>query len=134
MTPVITVTPNPSIDLLFEADALVWDDANRVAMPRRRAGGQGINVTRAVRALGGESTAVTLLGGPVGDELLALLHAEAVDVRVAAAPGTTRTFVAVRERSSGRALLINPRGPTCGAAEEQALLAQLRHCVPVPGS
>lgn len=125
MTTVITVTPNPSIDLLFEADALVWDDANRVAMPRRRAGGQGINVTRAVRTLGGESTAVTLLGGSVGDELLALLRAEHVDVRAAAAPGTTRTFVAVRERSSGRALLINPRGPDCGPAEERALLAEL---------
>ena len=80
---IITVTPNPSIDLLFEADTLVWDDANRVAMPRRRAGGQGINVTRAVRTLGGESIAVTLLGGNVGDELRSLLAAEGIDVRAA---------------------------------------------------
>ena len=126
---IITVTPNPSIDLLFEADTLVWDDANRVAMPRRRAGGQGINVTRAVRTLGGESIAVTLLGGNVGDELRSLLAAEGIDVRAAAAPGTTRTFVAVRERSTGRAMLINPVGPACGPQQEQEILDELSRCV-----
>jgi len=129
MPRIITVTPNPSIDLLFEAEALVWDDANRVAMPRRRAGGQGINVTRAVRELVGDSIAVTLLGGNTGEELRSLLAAEGIDVRVASAPGTTRTFVAVRERSSGRAMLINPVGPACGPEEEKALLAALDQCV-----
>lgn len=129
MPRIITVTPNPSIDLLFEADTLVWDDANRVAMPRRRAGGQGINVTRAVRTLGGDSVAVTLLGGNVGAELRDLLAAEGIDVRTAAAPGTTRTFVAVRERATGRALLINPVGPACGPREEQELLDALDRCI-----
>lgn len=129
MPHIITLTPNPSIDLLFEVDTLVWDDANRVGMPRRRAGGQGINVTRAVRTLGGDSTAVTLLGGNVGEELRSLLVAEGIDVRAASAPGTTRTFVAVRERSSGRAMLINPVGPACGPDQEKALLAELEQCV-----
>lgn len=129
MPRVITVTPNPSIDLLFEADTLVWDDANRVAMPRRRAGGQGINVTRAVRELGGESLAVTLLGGNTGLELRHLLDAEGIDVRAATAPGTTRTFVAVRERTSGRAMLINPVGPACSPQEETTLLHELDECV-----
>lgn len=129
MPRIITVTPNPSIDLLFEADTLVWDDANRVAMPRRCAGGQGINVTRAARILGGESIAVTLIGGTTGDELLQLLDAEGIDVRPAPAPGTTRTFVAVRERSTGRAMLINPVGPACGPAEETALLEELERCM-----
>ncbi|NLG61592.1 MAG: 1-phosphofructokinase, partial [Candidatus Cloacimonetes bacterium] len=49
-------------------------------MPRRCAGGQGINVTRAARILGGESIAVTLIGGTTGDELLQLLDAEGIDV------------------------------------------------------
>ena len=123
---VITVTPNPSIDLLFDADELVWDDANRTAMPRRRAGGQGINVTRAVRALGGHSTAVALLGGRVGDEIAALLRAEEVPLRVAEARAETRVFVAVRERRTGRSLLLNPRGWTAGQEEQAALLTELR--------
>jgi predicted alpha/beta-fold hydrolase len=60
---ILTVTPNPSLDLLYRASTLVWDDANRIPEPRRRPGGQGINVARAVRSLGGEAAAVTMLGG-----------------------------------------------------------------------
>ena len=119
----LTVTPNPSIDLLFAAETLVWDDANRVPMPRRRAGGQGINVTRALRALGADSVAATLLGGATGTELAQMLAAEGVNVHAASAADETRVFVAVRERSSARSLLLNPRGPQCTAAEQNALLA-----------
>lgn len=119
---VLTVTPNPSIDLLFEAQTLVWDDANRLPMPRRRAGGQGINVSRALRALGAAAPVATLLGGATGAELEQMLRAEGVDLHAARARGDTRVFVAVREQDSGRSLLLNPRGPACDPAEEQALL------------
>ena len=65
----VTVTPNPSVDILFETETLVWDDANRVPEPRRRAGGQGINVARALRVLGAEAVPVALLGGRTGAEV-----------------------------------------------------------------
>jgi 1-phosphofructokinase family hexose kinase len=122
---ILTLTPNPSLDLLFEADTLVWDDANRVAAPRRRPGGQGVNVTRAVRALGGRSTALAVLGGPAGRELAAALAAEGTPLRAVPIAGETRTFVAVRERGSGRSLLINPRGPACSPEEVEAVRAAL---------
>jgi 1-phosphofructokinase family hexose kinase len=110
-TMILTVTPNPSIDLLHETDRLVWDDANRVEMPRRRAGGQGINLTRAVRVLGGESKAIAFFGGATGEELRRLLKAENVDVTPVAINGETRVFVSVRENSTGHSMLLNPRGP-----------------------
>jgi len=120
---ILTVTPNPSLDLLFSAEApLVWDDANRVAAPRARPGGQGINLSRAAIALGGESIAVALLGGTTGRDVEAMLAAEGTPVRPVSGPGDTRIFVAVRENPTGRSLLVNPRGPTCGAAEVEALL------------
>jgi 1-phosphofructokinase family hexose kinase len=125
-TLVVTVTPNPSLDLLFEADALVWDDANRLADPRRRPGGQGINTTRAARALGHGSAAVALLGGPTGAELQAALAAEGTPIHaVAAGPphGDTRTFVAVRERGTGRSLLLNAKGPARSESDAAALEA-----------
>ena len=118
---ILTVTPNPSLDLLFAADRLVWDDANRLTDPRRRPGGQGINVARAVRALGGDATAVTLLGGRTGDELEAVLTAEGLPLRVVRAAEETRTFVAVREHASGASLLLNARGPARSAADARRL-------------
>jgi 1-phosphofructokinase family hexose kinase len=118
----LTVTPNPSIDFLFEAERLVWDDANRLAMPRRRAGGQGINLARAAVALGGEAMAVAPLGGRTGRELRAMLEQEALPLAVVPIAGETRVFVGVRERAGGRALLLNPRGPQLDAADADRLL------------
>ena len=120
---VITVTPNPSVDLLFEAERLVWDDANRLPQPRRRVGGQGLNVARAVQALGGRALPIALLGGAAGEELSALLEAEGQPVRAVPIAGETRVFVATRERATGRSLLLNPRGPSCTAADGERLLA-----------
>ncbi|MFO7893387.1 MAG: PfkB family carbohydrate kinase [Longimicrobiales bacterium] len=119
----ITVTPNPSLDLLFTAERLAWDDANRVPMPRRRPGGQGINVVRAVRTLapGTAVRAVAPLGGPVGDELRQMLEAESTPLTAVPIARDTRVFVGVRESATGRSLLLNPRGPEVTAGEADTL-------------
>jgi 1-phosphofructokinase family hexose kinase len=122
---ILTVTPNPSIDLLYETDALVWDDANRVEAPRRRPGGQGINLTRAVRILGEESVAVAFMGGRTGQELQLLLGDDATPHVAVSIPAETRTFVAVRETVTGRSMLINPRGPILSDNERTCMLDQV---------
>ncbi len=119
---ILTLTPNPSLDLLFEADRLVWDDANRVEAPRRRPGGQGINLARAARALGGDARAVAPLGGPVGRELIAALDREGTPLRAVPIAGETRVFVGIRETATARALLLNPHGPRIAPEEGARLL------------
>jgi 1-phosphofructokinase family hexose kinase len=120
---ILTITPNPSLDYLFEAETLCWDDANRVEMPRRRAGGQGINLTRAARVLGGESVALGLFGGSTGSELRAMLAAEGTPVIDVPIDGDTRVFFGVRETATGRSMLVNARGPILGSADRERLLA-----------
>ena len=120
---ILTVTPNPSIDLLFSATHLVWDDANRIESPRRRAGGQGINLTRAAHVLGGQSMAVALLGGRTGADLQALLELDRIPCEAVAIEAETRTFVAVRESATGRSLLLNSRGPHLEQRHRDRLLA-----------
>jgi len=120
---VLTITPNPSIDLLFETDRLVWEDANRMASPRRRVGGQGINALRVLHALGGQGAAIALLGGPAGAELEAQLAVEGHRLIRVEAEGDTRVFVAARERATGRSLLLNDRGPESSSRSGDALVA-----------
>src|SRR5688572_3473500 len=122
---ILTLTPNPSLDLLFETDQLVWDDANRMADPRRRPGGQGINVARAVRVLGGDAQVLTLLGGSTGAEIESMLKREGVRVHATRTEANTRTFVAVRETITGRSMLLNARGPARCQADADGLLALL---------
>ena len=122
---ILTVTPNPSIDLLFDADTLVWDDANRIESPRRRAGGQGINLTRAVHELGGESVALAFLGGATGTELHALLERDGIHCAAVPIAAETRVFVAARESATGRALLLNSKGPVLEENDRARLLERV---------
>lgn len=124
---ILTLTPNPSLDLLFTAERLVWDDANRIPMPRRRPGGQGINLVRAARVLAPDAVALALapLGGPVGRELRDMLGAEGTPLRPVEIGGETRVFVGVRESQTGRALLLNPRGPQPEEGDLELVIAAL---------
>jgi 1-phosphofructokinase family hexose kinase len=121
---IVTLTANPSLDLLFSASRLVWDDANRIPGPRRRPGGQGINVVRAARAMDPDAPvmAVAPLGGPTGREMRHLMAGERTPLHIVEIADETRTFVGVRERETGRSLLLNPGGPVLTVAEGDALL------------
>jgi len=126
---ILTLTPNPSLDLLFEADGLVWDDANRIEPPRRRAGGQGINMVRAVRELGGEGEAIAPLGGRTGEELRMRLLAEGTPLHPVPIAGETRIFVGVHVRGERRSLLLNPRGPELSTHEARMLRDGVRRAL-----
>ena len=64
-----TITLNPSIDQHILVENLVKDDANRAKSIRETPGGKGINVSKAVRELGGQTRAYALLGGFPGQYL-----------------------------------------------------------------
>ena len=107
---ILTITANPSLDLLFASDGLVWDDANRVPNPRVRPGGQGINLARAARVLGADALAVAPLGGAFGAVVRDALSGEGF-LRAVEIAGETRVFVEARDPDAG-SLPLNPRGPT----------------------
>ena len=112
----VTVAPNPSIDRLYELDRLVRDAVNRPRVETRVAGGKGLNVARAARALGAEVAAVALLAGHAGQWIAETLAAEGIDARLAWADGETRTCVAIHDGSDGTLTELNEAGPEVGPA------------------
>ena len=60
---IITVTMNPAIDKTVEIDALKPGGLNRIRKVEYDAGGKGINVSKTIHELGGESIATGFLGG-----------------------------------------------------------------------
>ncbi len=63
---IFTVTLNPTIDQTLVLERFVAGDTLRVKSSRFDPGGKGINVSRVVRELGGESIAMGFAPGGLG--------------------------------------------------------------------
>jgi 1-phosphofructokinase family hexose kinase len=77
---IVTVTPNPALDVTYRVAALRVGEVHRVRDVLVRAGGKGINVARVLQQLGEPCAAVGLAGGPDGRRLVAELRDAGLDV------------------------------------------------------
>ena len=66
MATIVTLTPNPAIDLSTSVDRIAPTLKLRCRAPRRDPGGGGINVARVVKRLGGDVEAIFPAGGFTG--------------------------------------------------------------------
>ncbi|HBA71616.1 MAG: phosphofructokinase [Geobacteraceae bacterium GWC2_55_20] len=101
MKTIITLTMNPAIDKSANVAQVIVERKLYCHSPRFEPGGGGVNVSRAIRKLGGESMALFPCGGPTGEYLLDLLKQEGLDCRSIPVGGWTRENLVVLEESSG---------------------------------
>ena len=99
--PILTVTLNPALDLSTAADEVRPELKLRCEKPVVDPGGGGINVSRAIKHMGGQSTAMVALGGATGTRIADLLKADGLSLVRLTAPGETRQSLAVTDRSTG---------------------------------
>jgi 6-phosphofructokinase 2 len=125
-TPVVTLTLNPALDMSSEVPALIPDQKLRCSEPLLDPGGGGLNVSRAIAALGGESLALVALGGLTGDRLAGLIRAEGVPFLALTAPGETRQSLTVTEASTGRQYRFMLPGPKWSEADQERVFTLLR--------
>ncbi len=79
MKNIVTLTMNPAIDVNTSVDNFVAERKLRCSHPSMEPGGGGINVSRAIRKLGGESMVLYTCGGPTGQMFQKLLHDEGLN-------------------------------------------------------
>ncbi len=75
---IVTLTMNPVLDKNTSAKLVVPEKKIRCKTPSFAPGGGGINVSRAIKKLGGDSVAFFLAGGTNGNSLVKLLNEEGV--------------------------------------------------------
>src|SRR5262245_17082149 len=78
MQTVVTVTPNPAIDISTAVEEVLPIRKLRCARARRDPGGGGINVARVARRFGADVTAIYPAGGSTGTLLQQLVDREGV--------------------------------------------------------
>lgn len=121
---ILTVTPNPAVDVTYTVARQELGETVRVADVQRRPGGKGLNVARVLRALGREVATLQPLGGDTGRWIARELVAAGLPVVPNAIAADTRTTVAVVDGILHPTLLAEP-GPPLTEDEWTALAAGL---------
>ncbi len=127
-----TVTVNPAVDKSSAVDNVVPERKLRCQEPRFEPGGGGLNVSRAIAKLGGESVAFYLAGGPPGLLLDRLLQEEGISCESIRTEGFTRDNLIVLENTTGLQYRFGMPGPLLRQAEWENLLEKLMGCGPKP--
>jgi 6-phosphofructokinase 2 len=125
---IYTVTLNPALDHYLEVDDLVVDDANRVKVECLYAGGKGIDVSRALRQLGGEGMALGFIGGHNGRLMVDMLKAQGVSCYFTPIAQETRRDILICAGRGNRRTqtMLNARGPVVTPEEWRGFLTHLR--------
>lgn len=125
-TPILTLTLNPALDMATSVPQMVADEKLRCSEPQLDPGGGGLNVSRAIHALGGESLALVALGGLTGDRLAVLIRREGVMFLGITGPGETRQSLTVNEAATGRQYRFMLPGPIWTDADQDRVFMLLR--------
>ncbi|MEW5957777.1 MAG: 1-phosphofructokinase [Chloroflexota bacterium] len=124
---IYTVTLNPALDRELTVSEIIFDDVLRATTLRLDYGGKGFNVSRALAALGVESTALGFVGGHTGQHIaagLAMLNIRTDFVPIA---GETRTNISIVSQSQPHYIKVNEAGPAITSAEKDALLQKVQN-------
>ncbi|WP_426998731.1 1-phosphofructokinase family hexose kinase [Pseudarthrobacter sp. N5] len=123
MRRVITVTPNPAIDVTYHVYGITPGGSHRVQVPLSRAGGKGLNVARVAHQLGQPVLAIAPAGGAAGEAFTAELRSSGVPHRLIRTEAETRRSITLVDTLSGDTSIFNECGLPLKAAEWQALAA-----------
>ncbi|MDA7746891.1 6-phosphofructokinase II [Psychromonas sp.] len=125
MVKIITITLNPALDCSSTTPRIFADGKLRCSAPVFEPGGGGINVSRVIQRLGGESVAIYPAGGSSGENLNNLLLAEGIQIQPLTCESWTRQNLnVVTTLDNAQYRFIMP-GANLTAAEQTQLISML---------
>ncbi len=111
MAQILTVTLNPALDISASVNRIVIGPKLRCEGGRLDPGGGGVNVSRAIRILGGHSETFVATAGTLGDLLVEELRFEGIDPIRFETTGQTRQSISVFEEETREQLRLVLPGP-----------------------
>jgi 6-phosphofructokinase 2 len=123
---IITLTLNPSLDKSTHFTGLVAEQKIRCEKPRYDAGGGGINVSKAIAKLSGNSLCIHTSGGSAGKMLEELVNKEGIESIVIPTQNWTReNFIAFENQTKAQYRFGFP-GNELSEAEKETVIETIK--------
>lgn len=127
---IVTLTLNPALDKSTSVDRLIAEQKLRCEPMHIDPGGGGINVSKGIQKLGGQSIAVFPIGGQNGQALKALVEAAGITTQTVPISGETRENLSVTESSTNQQYRFTLPGAPMSETEAEACLEAVRSLKP----
>jgi 6-phosphofructokinase 2 len=129
---IVTITMNPAVDKSTAVDKLVPEKKLRCTEMTVEAGGGGINVSKAIKELGGESLALFPSGGLNGKVIENYLAAQHIKFKTIPIERETRENVVVRETETNAQYRFVMPGAALTQKEAETCFSILKSLQPAP--
>lgn len=129
---IVTLTMNPVLDKTANAKLVVPEKKIRCESPTYAPGGGGLNVSRAIKKLGGKSQALLFSGGDNGKRIIDLLEKENIRCKQIKSGQNTRENVMVFEKNTGHLYRFVMPGPKMEEKQWEKVLDTVENLTPKP--
>jgi 1-phosphofructokinase/tagatose 6-phosphate kinase len=124
---IITVTPNAAVDKTLTVPNFQTGFRHRASESLTLPGGKGVNIARALKALGEPVVATGLVGGRAGQQIIEGLQRENILNDFVHIGGESRTSTAVVDPTTMTQTEVVEYGPVATEAETAALLDKVEY-------
>jgi 1-phosphofructokinase len=122
---IYTITVNPSIDYVLQLKNLNTGEVNRTSNDVKLPGGKGINVSRILKELKLDSTALGFVGGATGSMFEELLSQHNLKTSFTKVKEDTRINVKINAVDQNEETEINGAGPQISESEKKTFMDNL---------
>ena len=123
---IITVTLNPAVDTTIEVDDIQLGKVNRVKHKRKDPGGKGINVSKVIKALNEDTTALGFIGGETGKFIKGALDLYKIPNDFVEVNSETRENIKIVDAKNMSFTDINATGNPISKKEIDALMSKVK--------
>ena len=131
---IITLTINPTIDINSSVNHVIPERKLRCDSPSYEPGGGGLNVSRAIKKLGGESIAFFSSGGTHGKLLQQLIKNEGIEFNAIPIEEMIRESITISETASEQQYRFVMPGPELKEEEWKKFLDEIKNLCESDGS
>lgn len=128
---IYTITLNPALDKTAQIDSFTVGSVNRISTMRTDPGGKGINVSKVIASLEGQSCALGILGGRIGSIIKTSLDCQNIKTDFIFVEDETRVNLKIIDSVAGTNTDINEPGNSVSQdVLDQVLKKLLEHITP----